>query len=449
MSRLAVVVLSLAATAIVARVAPAGAAEHPPLPLDPCRPAAPTAAGPAPGLREYAGAVHEHSAYSDGYIGTTPTDYYRSGRCFGLHFVFGSDHSDFFATPIATSDECLATVDPIACAQADPYEPANSLDKYAATGRQADAEQGSGFATGRGFEWSSDRFGHINVYFASQWTDWLRDGTATMRTFYDWAVRPPELGGGGDGLLTFNHPGDKSVCGQIDVCAPGDDPGFDWEDFRYDARVDPQMVGIETFNGGSDFASPGAHGAGDDGHYAHALDRGWHVGAVGAEDKGHKRTDRWGADELAKTVIIAPSGDRASLREAMRRRRFYATLGRGLRLDLTVDRAVMGARIARRPGEQLRIAGALRGWDGRPLGGDIRLDLVSNGGMVVATRGGDRLAVRRPFKPTDVGAAASRWFFLRASRDGRVVAYSSPIWIEPRRGQGPDGCPSCAPGDGA
>ena len=77
--------------------------------LDPCRPAVSPAVGPA-GLHEYVGAMHEHSAYSDGYIGTTPSDYYRSGRCFGLNFLVGSDHSDFFATPIATSDECVANV---------------------------------------------------------------------------------------------------------------------------------------------------------------------------------------------------------------------------------------------------------------------------------------------------------------------------------------------------
>jgi predicted metal-dependent phosphoesterase TrpH len=424
----------LAVVLVLGLAVPTGsavAAEHPPLPISPCRAAVTPADGPAPGLHQYVGAVHEHSAYSDGYIGTTPSDYYRSGRCFGLNFLFGADHSDFFATPIATSDECLERMDLVSCAQADPYEPANSLDKYGPLRAQADAEQTAAFTTAPGFEWSSDRFGHINGYFAQHWSSWLVDGTAAMKPFYDWVVRPAELGGGSDGLFTFNHPGDKSLCGQIDVCKPADDPGFDWSDFAYDPRVDPQMVGLEVFNGDSDFGSPGAHEGGPDGHFAHALDKGWHVGAVGAEDKGHKRTDRWGSDALAKTVIVAPDQDRETLKEAMRDRRFYATLGRGLTLGFTVDGAGMGARIDRTPGDSLHVKGALRDWRGETLDGAVRLDLITNGGRVAATTDGDTMSVRRDFAPTPDAAAASRWYFLRASRDGRVVAYSSPVWIEP------------------
>jgi hypothetical protein len=373
--------------------------------------------------------MHEHSAYSDGYIGTTPSDYYRSGRCFGLNFLFGSDHSDFFFLPIATSDECLDKPALLACKLADPYQPLNSFQKYAATGRQADAEQRADFTTARGFEWSSDRFGHINVYFASRWTSWLFDGVLTMKAFYSWALRPAALGGGSDGLLTFNHPGDKSTCGQLGVCEPATDPGFDWEDFAYNAKLDPRMVGIETFNGGSDFGSPFAHNSGADGHYAHALDKGWHVGAIGAEDKGHKRSDKWGSDDLAKTVLIASDQRRATLEQAMRDRRFYATLGRGLRLDFTVGGALMGSHIARAPGTPLQIEGALTDWSRNPLAGQIRLDLVSNGGSVVASANGDQLSTSKSFVPAT--GAASRWFFLRATREGRVVAYSSPVWVTP------------------
>jgi hypothetical protein len=310
-----------------------------------------------------------------------------------------------------------------------PYQPLNSFNKHGAAGRQADAEQRPDFTTGRGFEWSSDRFGHINVYFSQHWTSWLTNGIVSMKQFYDWVAKPAKQGGASDGLLTFNHPGDKSACGQLGVCAPSADPGFDWRDFAYDARIDPLMVGIETFNGGSDFGTPGVHNAGGDGHYAHALDKGWHVGAVGAEDKGHNRSDRWGSDDLAKTVMIAPDQRRESLKQAMRDRRFYATLGRGLRLDFTVDGALMGSRIARAPGGALQIEGALTGWDGSPLAGAIRLDLVSNGGAVVASTAGDHLAASQAFVPAAPGAAASRWFFLRATRDGRVVAYSSPVWV--------------------
>ena len=43
-----------------------------------------------------------------------------------------------------------------------------------------------------------------------------------------------------------------------------------------------RMVGMELFNGGADYGARG--GDGTDGWYAQALDRGWHIGAIGAED---------------------------------------------------------------------------------------------------------------------------------------------------------------------
>jgi hypothetical protein len=384
---------------------PAARAERLPAPLDPCRTAATPADGPA-GLHEYVGAMHEHSAYSDGFPGSIPTDYFRSGRCFGLNFLFAGEHSDNLQLPTALSEYCLPPASPAPCALSDPDTPADSFRKWDAMTEQADAEQTDSFTTARGFEWSSDRFGHINVYFSrNQVNAKIDGGYATMDTFYAWAKRPPELLGGGDGLMTFNHPGDKKL-------ADGD-PALNWNDFAYEPSADAQMAGIELFNGTKDFGP----------YYTRALDKGWHVGAVGAEDKGHDPTDHWGADNLGKTVFLAADGSRAALKDAMRDRRMYATLGRGLRLDFTVDDAVMGSRLERIAGDPLKVDGALRGWDGEPLDGDVTLELVGNGGTVLAT-GRQNLTTH-----IDAPAAGERWVYLRALRDGKPVAYSSPVWI--------------------
>ena len=411
----------LVATLLVAAV-PAAHAARLPLPLDPCRAAVAPADGPA-GLHEWVGALHEHSAYSDGFPDSIPADYYRSGKCFGLDFLVGSEHSDNLDLPMALNEECLPPASPAPCAIADKDNPANSFRKWDATQEQADAEQTSDFTTDRAFEWSSDRFGHINVYFSQYEVNAKDDGGyADLDAFYRWAERSPELHGGGDGLLTFNHPGDKSLCGQLQhVCADNADPGFNWNDFAYDPKLDDRMVGLETFNGTKDFGP----------YYARALDKGWHVGAVGAEDKGHKRTDHWGSDDLAKTVFIAPGNTRATLREAMHERRMYATLGRGLRLDFTIDGAVMGSRLEREPLAPLHVHGALRGWDGAPLDGRVDLDLVTNSGDVIASATDTDLDMDVAFQRVPAGATADRWYYLRASRAGHTVAYSSPIWVQP------------------
>src|SRR3954452_3929394 len=360
-------------------LAPTAAAERLPPPLTPCRTAVAPADGPN-GLHEFVGSMHEHSAYSDGFPDSIPQDYYRSGKCFGLDFLVGSEHSDNMDLPNALNEECLPPASPTPCAIADKDTPANSFRKWDATLEQADAEQTADFTTGRGFEWTSDRFGHINVYF-SQYNVNAKDdgGYATMDSFYAWAKRSPELHGGGDGLLTFNHPGDKSLSDS--------DPAFDWNDFAYDPGLDDRMVGIELFNGTKDFGP----------FYFHALDKGWHLGALGVEDKGHMRTDHWGADDLGKTVFIEPQNNRTAMKDAMRDRRMYATLGRGLRLDFTVDGAVMGSRLERAPGDKLAVDGALRDWEGSKLDGAIRLEVVTNGGQVLAASDNDSLKDKLAF----------------------------------------------------
>src|SRR3954452_20118745 len=412
-------------------LAPTAAAERLPPPLTPCRPAVAPADGPD-GLNEYVGSLHEHSAYSDGFPDSIPADYYASGKCFGLDFLSGSEHSDNMDIPLALNDECLPPNDPSPCALADKDTPANSFRKWDATLEQANAEQTSDFTTGRGFEWTSDRFGHINVYF-SQYNVNAKDdgGYATPQALYKWAERSPELHGGGDGLITFKHPCDKSACATLSVaCTPSTDPGFNWDDFAYEPALDDRMVGIETFNGTSNFGSGADHHAPPEGWFAHALDKGWHLGAVGAEDVGHHRTDHWGADNLAKTVFIAPENTRSALKDAMHERHMYATLGRDLRLDFTVDGAIMGSRIEAVPGDNLVVHGALRSWDGNALGAGNQLDLITNGGAVLASFGAGDLDTGVKFTPPPAGSAASRYLFLRATRNGKVVAYSSPIWIE-------------------
>jgi hypothetical protein len=384
--------------------------------------AAPAAAA-AP--KPFVGALHEHSAYSDGWPGSRPADYFASGRRHGLDFMGSSEHSDNTDLPIVLSEDCLtpAIAD---CAVADKVNPADSLRKWDATQEQADAATDDRFTAFRGFEWSSDRFGHMNVYFSRNVTNAQADGSyASLDLFYGWAKRAPSLGGGSDGLLTFNHPGDKSLCGQVDVCAPPDDPGFNWNDFAYDPALDARLVAVETYNGRSDFGSPGAHGGPAEGWYAHALDKGWHLGAVGVEDKGHDRTDDWGADDYAKTVILASSRSRSDLKSAMKRRRFYATLARGAQLTFTVDKRLMGARLERKAGEPLAIAATAVDAAGAPL----TIDLITNGGQVVETQEGT-FSGQTAFAPTS--GPADRYLFIRARRGSQVLAYSSPVWVTAR-----------------
>src|SRR3954447_4955449 len=367
----------------------------------------PAAAAHAAKPAGFVGSLHEHSSYSDGYPTSRPATFYANGKKHGLDFMGGSDHSDTFELPINTSDDCANDPAQADCALADGTD---SLRKWDATGDQAAEATTSTFTAFRGFEWTSDRFGHINVYFSDNYRNAKVDGGyAAMQSFYTWLTTPLLLGGGADGLATFNHPGDKKLSTS--------DPAYNWDDFAYVPAADDQMVGVEVYNSASDFGSPGAHGGGADGWYAHALDKGWHVGAVGAEDLGHHRGDDWGGPAQAKTVILSADRSAPALKAAMAARRFYAVKTPDYRLAYTLDGAPMGSRLTRGAGAPLAIRAQATDAAGRVLD-DAALELVTSGGEVVATGARGRLDLTR------AAAAPERWYFVRVRRAGQVVAYS-------------------------
>lgn len=380
-----------------------------------------------PTYSHFIGAIHEHSGYSDGFPGSRPADYYASAKGYGLDFLASSEHSDSAQLPMTLSEECL---DPEIhrCAVADDDRPEDSFRKWDATKEQALAATDDSFTGLRGFEWSSDRFGHINVYLSENDLNAYRDGGfVSMETFWNWFARSPTLGGGADGLATFNHPGDK--------CAPDDlgqecetDPAYNWSSFEYVPAADQRMVGIEVYNDNDTY----------DDHYVEALDAGWHVGAVGAEDLGHRPrdgdgagTDDWGGPDWAKTVAIATDMTEDGLREALLARRFYAVKDNTLRMEIDAGGRPMGSRISEAAGTSVPFVVDVYNEDfgalpPRPLD---RIELVTNGGEIAATAPvildqAPDLAVEVEVTGTD------RYYFARVvDASGEPVAYSSPVWI--------------------
>ena len=366
-----------------------------------------TGAGAAT-VQPYVGSLHEHSGYSDGWPGSRPQTYYESGRNFGLDFMGSSEHSDNADVPIVASEYCIDALVAPTCLLADPVNPLDSFRKWDATLEQAHAATTPTFTAFRGFEWTSDRFGHINVYFSKADANAKVDGGyATMDTFYSWLTRAASLGGGSDGLATFNHPGAKSL--------DDSDPGFNWNDFAYVPAADNHMVGIEVFNDRKDYGS----------FYARALDKGWHLGAIGAEDLGHHYTDDWGGPSWAKTVILAENRSEPALKAAMLARRFYAIRRPGISLTFTANDRPMGSRISRTRGQ----------------GGQGARDDQQPHREASARHERRPRRRERPGKPVRLPEGRRLRPLLlrpRARRAGNPIAYSSPVWVTalPRSGPG-------------
>ena len=371
--------------------------------------AAPASAGAQ--LHEFVGPIHEHTAYSDGQPGTRPAQAFAQVRSFGNDFMGLTEHSDTFDLPIVTNTDCFEPQVIASCALADQEQPENSFRKWAAMAEQTDAATDESFVGIRGFEWTNDHHGHLNVLFSTHYTNAKIDGGyADMGSFWSWFTRPVSQRGGADGLGIFNHPGRRTIgeivpggfLGPVDPGTP--QPGANWDDFRHVPAADARMVGMELFNGGSEYGD----------WYVAALDQGWHVGAIGAEDT---HDTSWGVPEDPKTVVLAGELVRPALREALLARRFYAIRRAGIRLEFEAEGLPMGSRLSVPAGGQLDLSGSTNA-------PGAALELVTGGGEVVASSAGPALSATRP------AAAAERWYFLRAlGGDGRPLAYSSPIWV--------------------
>ena len=122
----------------------------------------------------------------------------------------------------------------------------------------------------RGFEWSSPTLGHISVLLSS---NYIGNGPTapTMDAFWTWFLLDKNVGGGSNGLGVFNHPSrEQHPIEKLET----------FEDFRYVAKADPRIVGLEIFNRNRDYSAC----------FVRALHKGWHIGAIGAADNH----DDWG-----------------------------------------------------------------------------------------------------------------------------------------------------------
>jgi hypothetical protein len=390
------------------------------------------------GYTAYVGSMHEHSDYSDGYVPSTPQTYYASGKGFGLDFMGGSDHSDFLGVPLSTSQYCApdpnhpTARDPLtqaqdtaACPGGDSNDQTRSLTKWQATKDYARAATTKGYTAFQGFEWSSDVYGHINVYFSKNLEN-AKTTTPTPEALYSWLGRRPELGGGSDGVFTFNHPGDKDITKPIRQNSDElikDSTFLNWEDFKYDPTMDQQAVGLEVYNSMRDYGTTHDADKYPEGYYAHVLDKGWHVAPVGAEDLGHDHGDKWGNPQQAKTVMLATNDSPAALKAAMLARRVYAVRYGDIRLGLTVDGSIMGSRLTRPAGTPLAVA-AEASW---PDHTGLTLELVTAKGHVVGTGTDAMTTVLTP-------STGTSYVFLRVRSGGDVVGYSAPVWVTAAKG---------------
>lgn len=401
--------------------------------------------GPAlSSLKQYEGLMHEHSAYSDGLPTAIPADYFRIAATAGYDYVGSSEHSDSldalnFASLHAYCDPTSGDFDPTAVEYCFLNPSADKLVKWASTQIQAQEASSERFLGIRGFEWTSDVFGHINVYFSTNFTNAKTDlGYAlTMDSFWEWFTRDPNtpglggsltsiginggadvpFGGGSDALAHFNHPHDK--------CLTKSDPtgltaGFcDWNDYTLVPEAVERMFGMELYNDGNrdDRYLP---------YYQRALDKGWRLSPIGSEDE---HFGEYAVEHRPKTVTLASGLSAEAFKEAWLARRTMAlSPGWHLRAELLADGDhPMGSRLACAAGKTVPLQVRLTQKDGSAFTGEYRL-YASGSSEPLAVQTGANAHFELPVPAV---SGETRWYFVRVhgGEGNKSVAYLAPVWV--------------------
>ncbi len=175
------------------------------------------------------------------------------------------------------------------------------------------------FTAIRGFEWTDQWMGHVNVWLSHTYTKVMTPGSMHGLREHLRATEP-------DALFGYNH--------------PGREPGR-FEGFGLHADLRARMVGLELFNRSDDYLFSGFA---EDGTSAvvGCLDAGWRPGVIGSSDE---HGIAYGLVGKGRTGIWALEHSRAGVREALSARRTFATREVGFRLDATLDGIRLGGEV--------------------------------------------------------------------------------------------------------
>jgi len=326
----------------------------------------------------YFGDLHSHTTYSDAWEGI-PEDAYAAARAAGADFLATTDHH-YMLTP----------------------------EEWARTLLAADEYTASDFVAIAGYEYWMPSKGEVNVYNTANMPPSINNPAkhgnpgnhapswAALATFYDWLAQQNGAVG------QWNHPSYMTK---------------DYNDYAYWNSAHDQAMGlIEVYN---DVVAETS--------YIMALDVGWHVMPSANSDT---HSPDWISGSEVRTVLLAPSLTREDLFAAMSAGRGYATLDQNLRISYTLNGEVMGS-VLSLTGDTYTASIHIEDPDGIPSDAITLVEMISDGGVVVASAPADSSTVDITFELT---SDSSHYYYLRISTasdiDGvpGVTAWTAPVW---------------------
>ncbi|HEX8605417.1 MAG TPA: CehA/McbA family metallohydrolase [Pseudoduganella sp.] len=369
----------------------------------------------------YLGNLHSQSGHSDGGVpvagchggsepGTMPDGpaeayafAWEHGLTHQLDFLLVSEHNHMYDGADGS--------DP----RADP-EHARQLYRSGLAQAESFTAAHPGFVALYGLEWGViSHGGHLNILNSPELLGWERNSAGdvigdTFTAKNDYGALYTLLGSRG-WLGQFNHPGP----GQFS--ANGVPLG-------YSADGDAAMALCEVMNSAA-FSNRTDEGETRMSSYERtcqrALAAGWHVAFSSNQDN---HCANWGASAANRTGVLLPHGTpltAASLLEAIRARRVFATTDRTASLVLTANGHVMGERIV----NQGTLTLAVR-YRGGPGATSAEVALVSG---VPGRQAPPETTTLLADAVTLAPAPGEHYYYVRVTQDDGSLLWSAPVWV--------------------
>lgn len=322
----------------------------------------------------YFGLLHAHTGVSDG-EGTVEEAFRHAAQVEGLDFFAVTDHSNSFDNDTAGS----IAADGSAISEA-----------WAAGKAAAAAVTNADFVGIFGYEmtWRDTQdLGHINTFNTPGWQSINQEGFDTLESYYELLTTVPGA------VSQFNHPGRTY----------GTFLNFRNYSARYDAVV--QLLEVGSENGYTAYE-----------YYELALAQGWHVAPTNNQNNHY---GNWGDASQVRTVVLANQLTEESLYDAMRNHRVYATEDCDLSIYYLLDGQIMGSIL--HGADDPVITVALED----PTNAVGLVEVVAEG-TVLDSRQVDTSAENLTFSVP----GGYRYYYLRISRGGRIIAVTAPVWVE-------------------
>lgn len=343
---------------------------------------------PEPGENNfYFGQLHSHTNLSDGT--GTPDDAYSWARDRGnADFFAVTDHSNWFDND--TGSENITKISD------------STSTKWKTLNAKADQYNKDGeYAAIAGYEmtWSGSTggWGHMNT-FNTPWFASRTNKAMGLKEYYDKIAQWP------DSINQLNHPG-KTF---------GDFGDFGF----YSEAADKVVQLIEVGNGEGPIRGSGYFPSYE--YYTRALDKGWHLAPSNNQDN-HK--GNWVTSNDARNVVIADSLSRDSIYDGIRNLRSYATENKNLEIMYKINGEIMGSQL-KNP-EKLNFSININDPDVSDSTQKIsKIDIISNGGVVAATKTFDSHNVDWNFELNPNYS----YYYVKVTQANKDISVTAPIW---------------------